>query len=68
MLCCLGCSAAGDENRKVFLIRFVRPEEMIVGTASLLVLPELPIRFKAINGSRVRVAVVEVPNLFGNIW
>src|SRR5580698_8701524 len=26
MLCCLGCSAAGDQNGKVFFIRSARPQ------------------------------------------
>ena len=39
MLCCLRCSAAGDENGIVFPVRSVGPKEMIIGAAFLRVLP-----------------------------
>src|SRR5580765_2347884 len=60
MLGRLRCPATGNQDGQVFLIRSRRPEEMIVGAASLLVLPEPSIVFKAVDRPGIRVPFVEV--------
>jgi hypothetical protein len=67
MFCCLRCPAAGNENGMVFLVRSVGPEEMVIRPASVRVFPESTILFKAIDWTRIRVAVVETTDLVGDI-
>ena len=54
--------ATGNQDGQVFLIGPRRPEEMIVRAASLPVLPEPSIVFKAVDRSGIRVPFVEVLN------
>jgi len=53
-------SAAGNEDRLIFAVGFRRPEEVIVRTVSLLVLPEPSIVFEAVDRAGIRIALVEV--------
>ena len=57
-------SAARDQDREVFVERFVGPEEMIVSATSCRILPGLPICIQALDRRRIRIAVVEVPHFF----
>ncbi len=50
----------------VFPIGSRRPTEMIIRSASLLVLPEPSILFKAIDRRRIRVTIVEISDLSFN--
>jgi hypothetical protein len=47
----------------VFPIRSSRPEEMIIRTAFLPALPPPAVFFETIDRARIRISVVEVPNL-----
>lgn len=58
----LGCSTAHDENRLIFFIGSGGPEKMEIRTASLPVLPEQPISFQALDGTRIGTAFVEIVN------
>src|SRR5208282_5936021 len=67
MLGCLRCPATGNEDGLVFPIRSIGPKKMIVRAASLLVLPDPLIFFQVIDRWRIRISVVEVPDLVGYI-
>ena len=67
MLGRLRCPAAGNEDGVVFLVRSSGPKQMIIRAASLLVLPELLIFFKAIDRSRIRITFVEVPDCLRHV-
>jgi hypothetical protein len=64
MLCCLRRSATSNKDGIVVPIGSARPKEVIIGAAFLLVLPEASVLFKAIYRPWIRVAIVEVPDLF----
>jgi hypothetical protein len=49
-----------------FAIRPGGPKQVIVGAAPLAVLPEASILVKALDGARIRIAVVEVLDRLGD--
>src|SRR5271170_3652797 len=57
-------TTTGDEDGVVFLIRAAGPKKMMVGAAPVAVLPEPLIFFQVIDGRRIWIPVVEVPDLF----
>ena len=56
----LRCSAAGDENRALFRVGLVRPEQVEVRAASVGVLPAPPIVIEIVDRPRIRIPFVEV--------
>src|SRR5579872_3875330 len=62
MLGRLRCPAARDEDGLVFPIRSAGPKKVIVGAASLPILPEPLISLQIIDWWRVRITVVEIPH------
>src|SRR5579872_50086 len=62
MLGRLGCAAACDEDGLVFPIRSAGPKKVIVGAASLRVLPELLIPLQIVDRRRIGITVVEIPH------
>lgn len=60
MLSRLRCPVAGNENGVVFPVRSVRPKQMIIRAASLSVLPDPLILFKALDRPKIRVTFAEV--------
>jgi len=50
-----------------FFIRPARPEKMKVCATSLAILPSPLILFQTIDRRGIRITVVEVPNLLGDI-
>ena len=60
MLSRLRCSAAGNEDRVIFLVRFEGPKQMIISSASLSVLPEPSIFVKALDRSRIGKTFVKI--------
>ena len=64
---CIFCSlrgpAAGYQNGEILTISAVRPEQMIIRAAFLLVLPAQSIVIKAIDWLRIRILFVELPNV-----
>ena len=67
MLGGLRSSTAGDEDRLIFFIGAVGPEQMKVSAASLGILPLPLIFFQIFNGRRIGIVVVEVTDLVGYI-
>jgi len=67
VLGCLGCSTTRDKDGLIFFIRPARPKQMKVCTTSLAILPLPLIPFQAIDRRGIRITVVEVPNLLGDI-
>ena len=63
MLCRLGCSAAGNQNGRVFPVGPAGPQEMVFRTALSRVLPYPAILFQAFHRGRIGIAVVEVLDL-----
>jgi hypothetical protein len=63
MLCGLRRPAAGDKNGIVFPIRSARPKKMMIGTTSLLVLPETAIWFQVVDWARIGVTLVKLLDL-----
>ena len=60
MLRRLGCSAACHEDRALFCVRLVRPEQVEVSAASVLVLPAPLIVIEIVDRPRIRILFVEV--------
>ena len=56
----LRCSAAGDEDRALFRVRLVRPEQVEVRAAPVRVLPAPSIVVEIVDRPRIRIPFVEV--------
>jgi hypothetical protein len=63
VLCSLRGSAAGDEDGEGVAIRKGGPVEMKVGATALEVLPMGSVGVEVFDGRRVRITIVEVPDL-----
>ncbi len=66
MLSRLRCAAARNEDGLVFPIGSYRPEEMIVHSAFLPVLPEPSIFLKAVDWGWIGMTLVKGAHLFRN--
>ena len=56
----LRCAAAGHEDRALFRVRLLRPEQVKVRAASVLVLPPSSIVVEIVGRPRIRIPFVEV--------
>jgi len=59
----LRCSAPGDQDRSILPVGAGGPEEMMLGATSLRVLPEFAISVEVVDRARIRIPVIEVPDL-----